>query len=619
MFALQIAALRRAYREGATPAEVVEAVLAKIVSDRTEGVWTHLRSRDDLVAEARSIGQALSSGSPPSLFGIPFAVKDSIDVGGMPTTAACPKLAYVPTESAPVVQRIRAAGGILVGKTNMDQLATGLVGVRSPYGIPPNPFDARFVSGGSSSGSAAAVARGLISFALSTDTAGSGRVPAAFNHIVGLKPSRGLFSTRGLVPACRSLDCVSITTLTCEDAREVASVAAGFDDRDVYSRPEASGFRWHTRGTIEGGLRVAIPRSEDLSFDDDCLRERFENAVEILREMGANLRPIDMTPFFEAGRLLYGGPWIAERLAEFESLVRESPEALLPVIRTILSEGRATRGTEVFRGLHRLKELSRAVEPTWNGIDALVVPSVPAFPRIDQVLADPIASNARLGLYTTFANLLDLAGVAVPSGLRSDGLPSGVTFLGPWGRDAELLAMASAFHRRVGGPLGATGWPWLGSDDSPESPGGDVVEGARGGEALCGDRIAIGVVGAHLSGMPLNHQLTDRGALLLHTTRTAPSYRLYALPNTRPPKPGLLRVADEEGASIEVEVWALPTGTVGSFLAGVSSPLAIGTIELENGERVHGFLCEAHATEGASDISSFGGWRSYVAGDCAAR
>jgi len=331
--------------------------------------------------------------------------------------------------------------------------------------------------------------------------------------------------------------------------------------------------------------------------------------------MGASLRPIDMTPLFEAGRLLYGGPWIAERLSEFESLLGESPESLLPVIRTILSQGETVRGTEVFRGLHRLAKLRRTVDPLWSAVDALVVPSVPAFPRIDQVLADPIASNARLGLYTTFANLLDLSGVAVPSGLCRDGLPSGVTFLGPWGRDAELLATASAFHRRVGGPLGATGWPWIDLTEPPEAPAGGDLEGTRRAEAPRADRLAIAVVGAHLSGMPLNHQLTERGALLLRMTRTAPSYRLYALPNTRPAKPGLVRVADREGASIEVEVWALPSETVGSFLGGVSSPLAIGTIELENGERVHGFLCEAHAIAGANDISAFGGWRSYVSGE----
>jgi allophanate hydrolase len=599
MLALHIAALRRAYREGASPVEVIEAVASKIAADGTEGIWTHVRSTDEMVAEARSIERSRSSGPLPPLFGLPFGVKDNIDVGGVPTTVACPALAYVPAESAPVVERIRAAGGIFVGKTNMDQLATGLVGTRSPYGIPPNPFDPRYVTGGSSSGSAAAVARGLVSFALSTDTAGSGRVPPAFNHIVGLKPSRGLLSTRGVVPACRSLDCVSITALTCDDVREVVQVAAGYDARDPSSRPEASRFRWQARVPTGSGLRVAIPRSQDLSFDDDSLRERFDHAIDVLGAMGATVEPIDMALFFEAGQLLYGGPWIAERYAEFESVVEARPSPLLPITQTILSQAKATRGTDVYRGLHRLLELERAVAPLWSGVDALVVPSVPSFPRIDQVLADPIAANSRLGLYSTFANLLDLAGVAVPSGLRSDGLPSGVTFLGPWGRDAGLLALASAFHRKVGGPLGATGWPWPEPGEQPSDPPAE--------------RLSIAVVGAHLSGMALNPQLTERGASFVCAARTAPSYRLYALPDMQPPKPGLVRVAEGEGMRIEVEVWALPVESVGSFLAGVGSPLAIGSIELDNGERVHGFLCESHAVATARDISSFGGWRRYVA------
>lgn len=601
MLALHIAALRRAYRDGASPVEVVEAVAAKIEADPTEGVWTHVRSTEELVAEARSLEDRRASGalSPQSpLFGLPFAVKDNIDVGGVPTTVACPAFAYVPAESAPVVERIRAAGAIFVGKTNMDQLATGLVGTRSPYGTPPNPFDPRYVSGGSSSGSAAAVARGMVSFALSTDTAGSGRVPAAFNHVVGLKPSRGLIPTRGVVPACRSLDCVSITALTCDDVREVARIAAGFDERDASSRPEASRFRWRAPLPAGRSLRVAIPRPEDLSFDDEALRERFDHAVDVLRGMGATVRSIDMGPFFEAGRLLYGGPWIAERFAEFESLVRARPSPLLPVIQTILSQAETTRATEVFRGLHRRLELERAVAPLWNSVAALLVPSVPAFPRIDQVLADPIATNSRLGLYTTFGNLLDLAGVAVPSGLRADGLPSGVTFLGPWGRDADLLAVASAFHQRIGGPLGATGWPWPApSAESTDPPA---------------DSVAIAVVGAHLSGMPLHHQLTERRATFVRAARTAPTYRLYSLPNTQPPKPGLVRVAPGEGVRIDVEVWALPSDAVGPFLAGIGSPLVIGTIELDGGERVHGFLCESCAIAGARDISAFGGWRRYV-------
>ncbi|MGA3120832.1 MAG: allophanate hydrolase [Polyangiaceae bacterium] len=595
---LDIASLRRGYRDSSIRCvDVAETVVAGIAADATAGIWTALRPSDEVVAEARSLERAYPPGSRPPLYGLPFAVKDNIDVGGVTTTAACPEFAYLPGDSAPVVDRIRAAGALYVGKTNLDQLATGLVGVRSPYGIPPNPFDPRYVSGGSSSGSAAAVARGLVSFALATDTAGSGRVPAALNHIVGLKPSRGLLSTRGVVPACRSMDCVTILALTCEDATEVAAVATAFDPRDPYSRPEASRFRW--RADVSGRRwRVGIPRPEDQSFDDEQAREGFAAARATLEQMGAAFENVDMTPFFEAGRLLYQGPWIAERLSGFDEFIHTHPEALLPVIRTILNQGAGFRAVDAFRGLHTLAALRRAVEPLWTTLDALVLPSVPGTPRIDEVLADPIAVNTRLGLYTTFANLLDLAAVAVPSGIRPDGLPAGVTFVGPWGRDPVLAALASAFHRRSGGPLGATGWPWPAPAERVEEP----LEG----------RLLLAVVGAHLSGMPLNHQLTERGAHCVRATRTAPSYRLYALPGTHPPKPGLVRVTDSHGTKIDLEVWALPRESVGSFLEGVGAPLAIGTIDLEDGGKVHGFLCEAHAVASATDISSFGGWRAYA-------
>jgi allophanate hydrolase len=596
---LNLGSLRQTYGEGTTtPAEVIDFVLATISDAPTEGIWIHLRDRGELLAEARSLARTPSHDARSPLYGVPFAVKDSIDVAGIPTTVACPDFAYVATESAPVVERLRAAGALFVGKTNLDQFATGLVGVRSPYGIPPNPFDARYVTGGSSSGSAAAVARGQVAFALATDTAGSGRVPAAFNNIVGLKPSRGLLSTRGVVPACRSIDCTTVLALTCEDAREVAAVATGFDERDPFARPEASRFRW-PGGSAPGDLRAAIPRPGDLSFEDDDARDHFVGACGRLEALGFALERIEMAPFFEAGHLLYGGPWIAERLSQFEEFVRVHPASVLPVIRSILADGARHRATDVFRALHRLAELKRVVEPLWTRCHALVVPSVPSHPRIDEVLADPIGVNARLGRYTTFANLLDLAAVAVPGGFRRDGLPAGVTFIGPWGSDASLLTLASTFHAMTGGTLGATGWTLPGS-------------GAQHAPAERAGSLSVAVVGAHLSGQPLNGQLTERGARLVRAARTAPHYRLYALPGTQPPKPGLVRVGDGHGVRIEIEVWALPTETLGSFLADVGSPLAIGTIDLEDGVRVHGFLCEGYAAANAEDISSFGGWRGYL-------
>ncbi len=596
---MDLVTLRSAYRDRTTrPTEVIEAVLAAASACPTGGIWTHLRDSEDLRSEARAIERAHAAGPLPPLYGVPFAVKDSIDVAGSPTTLACPDFAYVARTSAPVIDLLRAAGALFVGKTNLDQFATGLVGVRSPYGIPTNPFDPRYVTGGSSSGSAAAVARGQVAFALATDTAGSGRVPAAFNNVVGLKPSRGLLSTTGLVPACRTVDCMSILALTCEDAREVAAVAAAFDPADPFSRREASQFRW-SRDAARTVGRVAVPRSEDLVFDDDPTRRAFERACEDLGAMGLTLEPLDMAPFYEAGKLLYGGPWVAERLAGLESFMGEHPTSVLPVIRSILAEGQRYRATDAFRAIHRLAELRRAVESLWSRVDVLAVPSVPSHPRIDDVLADPIEQNARLGRYTTFANLLDLAAVAVPCGFREDRLPAGITFLGPWGSDATLLSLGTAFHRRTGAPLGAGQW---------QHP----PEGAAGPSAP-DDSLLLAVVGAHLAGEPLNGQLTDRGARLVRTIRTSPDYKLVALAGTRPPKPGLLRIGKGEGSRIELEVWAMPPETVGSFLAGVPSPLSLGTVDLEDGTRVHGFLCEAHATAGAEDISSFGGWRAYLA------
>jgi allophanate hydrolase len=593
---LDVASLRGAYREGTRPSEVIESVLEAIAKGPGEGIWTHVRNADELRSDARALEQAHQRDALPPLYGVPFAVKDSIDVAGVATTLACPDFAYVAKASAPVVDRLRAAGALLIGKTNLDQFATGLVGVRSPYGIPPNPFDARYVTGGSSSGSAAAVARGQVAFALATDTAGSGRVPAAFNNIVGLKPSRGLLSTNGLVPACRSIDCMTVLALTCEDAREVAAVATGFDPVDPYSRREASQFQWSS--AADGVRRLGIPREEDLTFGDAHTRSAFERACSGIEALGFILERVSMEFFYEAGRLLYGGPWIAERLSGVEAFVSDHPFSILPVIRSILAEGDHYRATDAFRGMHRLAELKRAVEPLWERFDAVVVPSVPSHPRINEVLADPIGENAALGRYTTFANLLDLAAVAVPSGFRPDGLPSGVTFLGPWGSDASLLNMGTAFHRKTGTTLGATHWPHpVETPAEPPPPAGSLH---------------LAVVGAHLKGQPLNRELTDRGARFVRTARTSFDYRLVALAETRPPKPGLVRILPGTGTAIEIEVWAMPLPAVGSFLAGIPGPLTLGTIDLEDGSKVHGFLCEGHAAANAEDISSFGGWRAYL-------
>jgi allophanate hydrolase len=500
----------------------------------------------------------------------------------MPTTAACPAYSYVPQLSAPVVDRLLAAGAVLVGKTNLDQFATGLVGVRSPYGVPTNPFDERFIVGGSSSGSAAAVARGLVDFALGTDTAGSGRVPAAFTNIVGWKPSPGVLSTRGVVPACRSLDCVSVFARTVDEARLVASVAAAFDAEDPYSRPAADGLSFQSDAPAR--FRAGVPRPADREFfGDRAAAQAYEQALERLRAQGAELIEVDLAPFLETAGLLYDGPWIAERLAGLQAFVERQPEALLPVTREILSEGTGYPGPKVFAGLHRLSALRQVVRPLWRQIETLVLPTTPTIYRIAEIQAEPRSLNARLGRYVNFVNLLDLAGIAVPSGFRPDGLPTGITFLGPWGSEGRLSALAERFLQ-------------------PSASAAPI--------AATAEELPLAVVGAHLGGQPLNHQLTELGARLLRTCRTAPVYKLYALPGTTPPKPGLVRVG-EGGAAIEVEVWALARTALGSFFRGVVPPLAIGTLSLEDGSQVAGFLCEAHATVGALDISSFGGWRAY--------
>jgi allophanate hydrolase len=567
-----------------------------------EGIWIHRPPMEDVQRAVTQLERRRAAGEVLPLHGMFFAVKDNIDVAGMPTTAACPAFSYVPRQSAPVVDRLLAAGALLLGKTNLDQFATGLVGVRSPYGVPRNPFDERFIVGGSSSGSAAAVAHGLVNFALGTDTAGSGRVPAAFTNIVGWKPSPGVLSTRGVVPACRSLDCVSVFARTVDDARLVASVAAGFDQDDPYSRPEADGLSFQAAAPAR--FRAGVPRAGDREFFGDRWAEAaYDQALERLREQGAELVEVDLAPFLETAGLLYDGPWIAERLAGLEAFVERQPEALLPVTREILQEGASYPGPRVFAGLHRLAALRQAVRPLWRQIETLVLPTTPTIYRIAEIEAEPRALNARLGRYVNFVNLLEMAGIAVPAGFRPDGLPTGISFLGPWGSEGRLAALASRFHARFGGPLGVK----LGAT-------GETLEPTDAGDSVAPspDEVPLAVVGAHLSGQPLNHQLTELGARLLRTCKTAAVYRLYAVPGTVPPKPGLVRVADGgAGAAIEVEVWELPRTKLGAFFRGVVPPLALGTLELEDGSQVAGFLCESFAVTGAQDISSFGGWRAY--------
>jgi allophanate hydrolase len=593
---LDLQTLGARLRAGAVrPRDVVAGVLERIAARGDDKVWIRLTPRGALQARAAGL-ERLEPGVLP-LYGVPFAIKDNIDCAGEPTTAGCPDFAYTPSESAPVVQRLLDAGAILIGKTNLDQFATGLVGTRSPYGACASVFDARYISGGSSSGSAVAVAAGLVSFALGTDTAGSGRVPAAFNNIVGLKPTRGLLSARGVVPACRSLDCVSIFALTAGDTEAVLGVAAGFDPADPFARRSVAA---RLLPASLAACRIGIPREEQLEFFGNREAERlFRAAVNELVGQGATPVQIDFAPFLETARLLYGGPWVAERYVAIREFFERRPEALFPVTRDIIGSAAKFAAADYFAAEYRLQALRRQVEPVWQSIDVLVTPTAGTTYTIDAVNASPISLNTNLGYYTNFMNLLDLAAIAVPAGFQADGLPFGITLAAPAFTDRALSALGAAIHARLVQRLGAT----RASLPAPPPPAAQ--------ERLRLPVVRLAVCGAHMSGLPLNHQLTERGGRLVRRCRTAARYRLFALNAFSPPRPGLLRT-DAGGHSIDVEVWALPTETVGSFVDGIPPPLGIGTVELEDGEQVRGFLCESHAAVSAEDISALGSWRTYV-------
>ena len=588
------ASIVAAHRAGTcSPEDTVAQCYARIRALDDPAVFIALRDEADAIADAKALAAEQHTDRP--LFGVPVAVKDNIDVKGLPTTAACPAFSYRPPKDATCVARLKRAGAIVIGKTNLDQFATGLVGVRSPYGVPRNLFDPALIPGGSSSGSGIAVGAGLVPLALGTDTAGSGRVPAAISNIVGLKPSLGLVSTAGVVPACRTLDCVSIFSLTVDDAFTALATMAGPDPADAYSLTRPLG----VRTAFPKGLRLGVPLAgQRLFFGDTDSASNYEAALAHFSDLGAAIVEIDIEPFYETARLLYDGPWVAERYITARSLIASAPEAMHPVTRQIILSGARPTAVDAFAAFYNLEELRRIRDHTFRSIEAMVLPTIPTVYSVEEVLADPVQLNSRLGTYTNFVNLLDLCGLAIPASFRPDGKPFGVTLLGLAGRDATLASIGRVFHADTGLPMGATGEP-----QPPLMPLGDHGD----------DEILIAVVGAHLSGMPLNGELTSIGARWLETTRTAPDYRLLALPGTEPPKPGLLRVAPGGGSGIEVEIWAVPAERFGRFVDAVPSPLSIGTLQLIDGRGVKGFLVEAQATMGARDISAFGGWRAFIA------
>jgi len=599
-----IAGLTAGLRAGElTPTAIIEGVLERIAAAGDDGVWIHRVPAAELRERASSL-DALLDARPDALdelplLGVPFAVKDVLDVAGLPTTAGCPRYRRYPGRSAPLVDRLVDAGALLVGKTNLDQFAAGLVGVRSPYGVSRNPFDRRFIPGGSSSGSAVAVAAGLVPFSIGTDTAGSGRVPAALGNVVGLKPTRGLISTRGCVPACRSLDCMSVFALSVNDAWRVLEVIAGFDQEDPYARrPPAAAVTGSA--ALAGELRFGIPDARGLDFcGDQDAGELFDEAKLRLQGLGGSCAEIDFAPFDEAAALLYDGPWLAERLASVADFMIDHPGALLPVTEQVIRGGSRFSALDAFEGSHRLAGLKRETGDLWAHVDVLVVPTTPTTYTVEQVDADPIGLNATLGRYTNFVNLLDLAAVAVPNGFRPDGQPQGITLIGPAFSDQTLATLAMRYQDALDAPLGAT-------DLRISGPAAVPTEAAD-------ERVELAVVGAHLAGQPLNHELVALGGRLAIQTRTPPDYRLFALDGTDEPRPGLLRTGEGAGVSIELEVWSLSVEAFGAFVARVPAPLAIGTVKLEDGRAVKGFLCEHRATAAAEDITDFGGWRAYRA------
>jgi allophanate hydrolase len=581
--------LARMRRGDATPVQEIERCYDLIAAHGDPALFIAQVPRAQAIAAARELERRGPAGLP--LFGVPFAIKDNIDLAGVPTTAGCPAYAYTPDRSATVVERLIAAGAIPVGKTNLDQFATGLVGVRSPYGVPRNPCAARVIPGGSSSGSACAVSAGLVPFALGTDTAGSGRVPAGFTNIVGLKPTRGLVSTRGVVPAVRSLDCVSVFALTVADAWQALDACAGFDAEDDFSRQVAP-----AGGSMQ---RLAVITDAQLDFHGDRIAERaYRQGLDRLCVLGCTLVPIDFAPFAETARLLYEGPWVSERHAVVGDFIASHREACDPVVAGIIGAAAGGSAPAVFTAFHRLAALRRGADGVFSTCDGLVVPTTPTLFTVDEVRADPVRRNSVLGTYTNFANLLDLCAIAVPNGHRDDGLPSGLTLLAPAGADRPLAVLAERFQIALGGFLGAT------VADVPTTAA--IADTA----ASTTDRIEVAVFGAHLRGQPLNHQLLALGGTYVAEIRTAAAYRLHALP-TSPPKPGLVRVPSG-GAGIVGECWALPAAGFGRLVAAIPPPLAIGTIELDDGRLVKGFLCEPHATAGTPDITSCGGWLAHL-------
>ncbi|MBL8444397.1 MAG: allophanate hydrolase [Zoogloeaceae bacterium] len=592
---LSLDALRSAYRAGTISPRMLIAGLLERAKELNPEYRLFIHILDDNEIEPYLAALDGKSADSLPLYGVPFAIKDNIDLAGIPTTAACPAFAYTPEQSATLVAQLIALGAIPIGKTNLDQFATGLNGTRSPYGECRNSVLADYPSGGSSAGSSLAVALGVASFALGTDTAGSGRVPAALNNLVGTKPSRGLLSTAGVVPACRTLDCVTYFTASAREASELLALTARFDPRDEYSRCNPAWNHAAAFGT-PARFRVGVPRAEDLAFfgcnEGPAL---FCAAIEAIRAIGGEPVEVDFSPFLQAARLLYEGPWVAERYTVVGPLLERDPEAVLPVIRAVLAKAPGATAVEAFTAQYRLQGFKAQCDALMAGVDCMLTPTIGRPVTLAELHAEPVLRNSELGYYTNFMNLLDYAAVAVPSGFMRNGLPWGVTLFGRAFTDQYLLSLSDALQRHLALP----------------TVGGHPARSAAPSARAQHDRARIVVCGAHLEGLPLNWQLTSRTARLVERTVSSPHYKLYALAGGPPRRPGMLRVA-EGGAAIEIEVWELPSSELGSFLTGIPAPLGLGKVELGDGRWETGFICEPCGIEGASDITALGGWRAYL-------
>ena len=594
---LSISHLHNAYRDKTLTAEkLVEEILQRCQQFDDHNIWIHLLSREELQPYLDNL-QGKNIDDLP-LYGIPFAIKDNIDLAGIETTAACPAFTNVPDKSAFVVEQLIRAGAIPIGKTNMDQFATGLVGTRSPepWGACRNAFDTKYISGGSSSGSAVSVALGLASFSLGTDTAGSGRVPASFNNLVGLKPSKGLLSMSGVVPACRSLDCVSIFALTTDDANSVLEQAAIYDVDDQYARANPFDNNGRQYGLAEGAFSFAVPRPEQLNFFGNASAQAlFEKSIAEMEAIGGVKQVMDFTPFLEAAILLYEGPWVAERYVAIEEIITQHAGELLPVIRTIIGSAEDKTAVDAFKAEYQMQCYREQAKRLLADIDFLMTPTAGTIYTIDEVNADPIKLNSNLGYYTNFMNLLDCASVAVPAGFLDNGLPWGISLVSTSMRDRRLLSYANLWQQHIA-----------------LKPGNLVLElpATAAGSIGFSDEVPVIVCGAHLGELALNWQLTERGARLQEKLTTSPSYRMFVIDGT-PQRPGLIR--DEmNGKAIDIEIWSISKAEFGSFVAAIPAPLGIGKVETCDGRWLPGFICEAYAVSGARDITDLAGWRQYL-------